>query len=319
MADQFATQNLNTTLTGFALEAFRNPGGYIYDMVAPPVPVGTRTFEYYIFNNLKELITTNMDTERAAKGTLQEVNRSYTSTSGTTVQHGLKAVLSEEEGSISDRSVIDPERDSVNLITSMLKTEMEQKINALLFDSSTTFSSYTAAASEYWDASSTDIEGDIDTAKESVRKNAGVKANTIVIPPNIAIIAKKAGELRDLVVNTDSTLLVNGDLPPRLFGLNVVIPGALNNEATAGVSTPSIDDVHDDKSVWVGYVPQEAPSKKTLGCFYRFVRPLNGNLDIAGYKWYDDERFSNVVAARTEYVFKCVAPQCGYVISGCDA
>ncbi len=321
MAARYATQNLNTTLTEFALETMRAGGPSIVSRIAPTVRVGMTDTKYYVFDAAREFLSSWHDTERSPKGVSNEISRSYTSATLSLVQHGLRELIADEELDNADRAVINPEQDAVRLILSKLRLGEEIALNALLFDSSTTFTDYTAAAGAYWDAGSgnTDIEGDIDAGKESVRKNAGVAANTIVIPPAMAIIAKKAPELRDLVTNTDSTLLVNGDLPPKLFGLDVVIPNMLQNEADPGVSTASIDDVADDKAVWIGYVEKEAPSKRSLSCFYNFQRPLNGQMDVAMFRYRDDDRHGVWVEGLKERSIEVVAAQAGYVISAVDA
>ena len=321
MAARYSTQNLNNTLTNFALDVMRGGGPPIVDRIAPVVRVGLTDTKFYKFNEAREFVQNWHDAERSPKGLAMEVSRSYTSATLSLVQQALRELIADEEQDNADMSVINPEQDAVRLILSKLAVIKEVKLAALLYDHSTTFSSYTAAASAYWDAGSgnTDIEGDIDAGKESVRKNAGVTANTIAIPPAMAIIAKKAPELRDLVTHTDSTLLVNGDLPPKLFGLDVVIPGMLQDEADPGVATPSIDDIHDAKKVWIGFVEKEAPSKKSISCFYRFMRPINGVVDAGVKKYREEARSGDWVEGMEEYKIEVPAPQAGYVISAVDA
>ena len=146
-----------------------------------------------------------------------------------------------------------------------------------------------------------------------------MEPNTILIPPGVAQIAKRSTELRALQKATDASLLVNGELPPIMFGLKVVIPMSVNNEADPGVATASMDFLYDDKAVWVGYVERGAPSKRSLSCFYTFRRRIAGASDIAAFRYRDDGRHGNWVEGLIEEKIKCVAPQAGYVISGCDA
>lgn len=319
MAARYATQNLNTTLTNFGLEAYRSGGPSIVDLVAPTVRVPLTDTKYYIFGNGREDVSNFQDAKRSPKSVSPEVGRSYTSATLSLDQYGLRELVADEEMDNADMAVINPEQDATRLIMKKHKLIEETALNALLFDESTTFSGKTAAAAAYWDAATTYIEKDIDAAREAVLKNSGVEANTVVIPYTIAMNAKRSSELRDLVKYTDSTLLVSGMLPPRLFGLDVVIPRSLNNEADPGVSTASVDFLHDDKDVWVGYVEKEAPSKRAMSCFYKFVRPINGSMDIAMYRYRDDSRHGWWVEGLYEWTIKAVAPQCGYVITAADA
>ena len=321
MAARYSTQNLNNTLTNFALEVIRSGGESIVSKIAPLVRVGLTDSTFYKFGAGYEALSDWHDAIRAPKAKASEISRSYTSGAIALIQYALRELIADEEMANADLAVINPPEDAVRLILSKLKLIKEKRLVALLFDHATTFSSYTAAAIAYWDLGSgnTSIEKDIDLGKESVRINAGVDANTIVIPPAMAIIAKSAPELRDLVVNTDSTLLVNGDLPPQLFGLEVVIPKMINNTADPGVTTQSIASIANDKDVWIGFVEKEAPSKRSLSCFYEFMRPLNGQLDVAVKKYRSDSRSGDWVEGQEEYSIEVPAPQAGYVISAVDA
>ena len=321
MAARYATQNLNTALTQFALEAIRSGGQSIVNRIAPLVTIGLSDVEYFIFNQGKEFLSDWHDTIKAPKAVANEISRSYTSSTISLLMHALREKIADSEMGNADLAVINPKQDAITLILSKLMLSKEKQLNALLFDSTTTFTDYTAGASAYWDAGSgnTDIEGDIDAAKQSVRKNAGVEPNTIVIPPDIAVIAKKAPELRDLVVYTDATLRVNGDLPPVLFNLDVIIPRMIQNEADPGVDTASIDWIADDKAVWVGYVEKEAPSKKSLSCFYEFKRPINGTAEVGVREYREEDISCDVVEGMEEYSIEVPAPQAGYVISAVDA
>ncbi|MEA1996702.1 MAG: hypothetical protein U9N45_03650, partial [Gemmatimonadota bacterium] len=259
MADRYSTQNLNRTLTQFAVENMGLGGPFVADLLAPVVRVPTTTGKYYKFSNT-EALRDDYDALRAPKTESNEIRRSYTSATYTCQQYGLRELIADEEMDNADRAVIDPERDAINLISRKLRLAVERRIIAKLMSASTITNN--GAASVAWDAATgVEIENDIDAAKLSVRKAGGVEPNTVVIPPHIAVAAKKDSSIRDLVKYTDPTLLVNGELPPRLFGLEVVIPMALFDEAEAGVSTPSVDFAWDDTSVLVCYVERTMPSK----------------------------------------------------------
>jgi len=314
MADRYSTQNLNRTLTQFAMENMGLGGPFAADRLAPVVRVPTTTGKYYKFSNI-EALRDDFDALRAPKTESNEIRRSYTSATYTCQQYGLRELIADEEMDNADRAVIDPERDAINLITRKLRLAIERRVIAKLM--STTYITNNAAATAPWNAATgTDIEGDIDAAKLSVRKNGGVEPNTIVIPPHIAVAAKKDSKIRDLVKYTDPTLLVNGELPPRLFGLEVVIPMALFDEAAVGTSTPSVDFAWDDNSVLVCYVERSTPSKRSISLAYQFRRPVAGNLDLAAYRYRDEGKHATVVEGLIEQTEEVVAPSCGYLITG---
>lgn len=261
MSDRYATQNLNRTLTHFAMENMGTGGPFVADMIAPVVHVPTSTGTYYKFSNTEAL------------------------------------------------------RDAMSLITRKLRLPIEKRIISRVMSAS--YITNNGAATAAWDAESgVDIEADIDTAKLAVRKNSGMEPNTIVIPPHIAVVAKKDSEIRDLVKHTDPTLLVNGELPQKVFGLDVVIPLALADSAEAGVAAADLDFAWDANCVLVAYVERNAPSKRSLSLAYQFRRPIAGTLDIAAFRYRDDSRHATVVEGLIEQTEEVVCAACGYLITG---
>lgn len=312
MADRYATQNLNTTLTGFGAETFRNLPG-VADLLAPVVRVPTTTGKYYVFNN-KESARDDFDMERAPKTESQEISRSYTSATYTAVQRMIKELVADEEYENADRAAIDPEQDAANLVVSKVKLNREIRVCSLIMTSGN-YGANTGGCTTYWNnTSGVKIESDIDTAKLAVLKGCGQEANTIVIPPHIAVVAKKDSTIRDLIKYTDPTLLVNGDLPPVLFGLKVVIPKILFDEADPGVSTASVDFAWDDNSVAVLHV-NPAESKRTLSFAKTFRRPIGGQLDVAMFRYRNDARHGNVIEGGIEEVVQVTCTLAGYLLT----
>jgi len=312
MADRYSTQNLNTVLTQFAMEDMRLGGPFIADRLCPVVPVPTTTGKYFKFSNT-EAVRDDFDTIRAPVTKSNEIKRSYTEGTYACQQHGLCELIADEE---MDNAAppVDPERDSAALVTRKLRLGIEVRVVGKLM--SATYITENGAATAAWNAASgVKIEDDIDAAKLNVRKKAGVEPNTIVIPPHIAVAAKKDSEIRDLVKHTNSTLLVNGDLPPRLFGLEVLIPTALYDEAAAGVAAASLDFLWDDNSVLVAYVEKGAPSKRSLSLAYQFRRPIAGSLDISMYRYRQDREHATVIEGLIEQTEEVVDVGCGYLIT----
>jgi len=313
MADRYSTQNLNTVLTQFAMEDMRLGGPFIADRLCPVVRVPTTTGKYYVFSNVAGL-RDDYDSIRAPATPSNEIKRAYSSETYACQQHGLCELIPDEEIDNADLAVINPERDSAALVTRKLRLGIEVRIVGKLM--SATYITENGAATAAWNAASgVKIEDDIDVAKLNVRKKAGVEPNTIVIPPHIAVAAKKDSKIRDLVVHTDSTLLVNGDLPPKIFGLEVMIPTALFDEAAAGVAAQSLDFLWDDNSVLVAYVEKGAPSKRSLSLAYQFRRPIAGALDIAMYRYRNNRGHATVIEGLIEQTEKVVDVGCGYLIT----
>lgn len=132
--------------------------------------------------------------------------------------------------------------------------EQEIRVATLLTTGANWAAANTTTPIAQWNASSgVKIETDIDLGKEVVRKAIGVLPNTIVIPASVAVSAKKDPTLRELIKYTQNNLLVNGDLPPTMFGMNVVIPGATYTASKEG-ATATYTDIWGD-NVLLLYVP----------------------------------------------------------------
>ena len=313
MAARYATQNLNNVLTNFAWENMRSGGPSIGEIIFPVIDVAKTDFKYRIFSG-KEAVTDDYDDERAPGDISNEVERTYTSETGGCLQHGLRELVTDEEKDNADNEV-KPEQDAALVVLGKLRTGMEQEAITLAMNEST-FSN-TAAAAAKWDAGTTYIENDIRLGKLSIMKEAGVSATHIVIPPVIAGKMAAVSEIRDLVKYTDSTLLVDGSLPPKLFGLQVVIPTRIQNDANPGVSTASYDFICDDFDAFICYV-ENTPSIRAMSAGYTFRRKLAGQSEIAMFRYYDNDRHGTWIEGLIEQVVSKVAVGAGYVITAVD-
>ncbi|KKM24350.1 hypothetical protein LCGC14_1605940, partial [marine sediment metagenome] len=248
------------------------------------------------------------------------LRRTYTSDTFETLPYAFAEDVMDRERDVSD-SIINPEADAAALITRRLKLAREVRINTQVMTSGNWTT--TSAVTTKWntaDGTSVVIEQDINVAKEVIHKQVGIMPNTIVIPFHISLWAAQDPKIRDLIKHTQSDLLVNGSLPPVLFGLNVIIPLSLNNEADPGVATESIDRLWDDNSVWVGYVnPNTSPNKGELSSLYTFRFPVGGNLDVAISRYRDDSIRATVVEGEMEEVSKVISAGAGYVLTGAFA
>ncbi len=313
MADRYSTQNLSRVLTTFATQAMGRGLGFIADKIMPIVKVPTTVGKYYEFQ-VKESMRDDFNAIRAPKTESQEVSRSYSEQEYALQQYGLRELVADEEMDNADRAIIDPERDSMALITQKLKLAIEVRIAALVL--STVYITKNGAATACWDAASgVDIEGDIDAGKQSVRKYGGMEPNTIVIPPDTAIVAKKDPTIRDLVKHTKSDLLVIGDLPPQVFGLDVLIPSALIDSAVPGISAQTLAWLWATDNVLVAYVEKTAPSKRTVSLGYQLRRPIAGALDVAGFRYREQGKHSTVIEGLIEQNEKLTCALCGYLIT----
>ena len=316
MSDRYDTINLNQTLTDYAISSYALPeNDFVADRLAPVVRVNKTPGKYVIFTN-KAAIRDDYDLEVAPGAASNRSSREHSSATFECVEYGLAEDIPDGERDNSD-PIIAPEMDATAQLVRKQKLAREKRLNTIVMTSGNWTN--TAGATTHWNnTTGVKIETDIDAAKLSIHQTTGIYPNTIVIPAHIAVVAKKDSTIRDLIRYTDPTLLVSGELPPVMLGLNVIIPQSLFDEAEFGISTADPDFTWDDNNVWVGYVnPNPNPQKGDMTAMSTFRQPLNGSMDIAVYRWYEDNTHSTTIDSRVREVAKVVSAGAGYVITTC--
>lgn len=277
---QIGDVHVNTPLTNFALQ-FRNRA-FVADEVFPILPVVKESDLYYTFSR-EEL--RDIDSLRAPGALAREIEWVPSTATYVAQEYAMRHLLPDRIVNNADS----PVRPKINTTAKLMKWLMlgvEKRVQAVCQNSGNAVA--TVAASPKWDGTSPTIEKDFDTAKDSVRNNAGVEPNAFVLAENVKDVVKRDSTLRDLiryVINMGAgnrELLMNGDLPPVLFNMAVIVAGAVEDTSKYGASS-SISKIWGD-SVPVFY-RELAPSLDavTWGYQMRVQNPL-----IVSYR--DDPR-----------------------------
>lgn len=240
---QLGDVHVNAPLTNFALQYRNRP--FIADDVFPIVPVVKESDLYYTFSR-EEL--RDVDTLRQPGALAKEVEWVPSTAAYLAKEYAMRHLLPDRIVNNSDA----PVRPRINTVAKLMKwiqLGAEKRIQAVCQNSGNAVA--TVAASPKWDGTSPMIERDIDTAKDSVRNNAGVEPNAIVFAENVKDVVKRDSTLRDLiryVINLGAgnrDLLINGELPPVMFNLAIIIAGAVEDTSNPGASS-SISKIWND-------------------------------------------------------------------------
>ena len=238
--------HVNAPLTNFALQ-FRNRA-FVAEEVFPVVPVMKESDVYYTFSR-EEL--RDVDTLRAAGALAKEVEWVPSTATYTAEEYALRHLLADRIVNNAD-SPVRPRLNTTAKLMKWIQLGQEKRVQAIAQASGNSVA--TVAASPKWDGTSPTIEKDIDTAKDSVRNNAGVEPNAILFAENVKDVVKRDSTLRDLiryVVNGgpgNKDLLINGELPPVMFNLVIIVAGATEDTSKIGASS-SIS------KIWADSVP----------------------------------------------------------------
>lgn len=262
--------------------AYGTGPGLVQDRIAPVVSVSNPEFKYatYAADQL------NLEVEtRVIPGDAPNLVRRAKPTflTGTCGRNALDDQLTEELIRSAPNPIVLEQNRTLKLAHE-LKLGVEARLKALLDTAGTA----ETAPSTKWDATSgtIKIEQAFDSATETFVKKCGFEPNLAIIPPAVAKVMKRDSAIRDLRKSTDPTLLVNGGLPSILWGLPIIIPGALANTGNPLASfAQTIDRVWSTDTVYLLYVEPMADTQ-TMNSIAQYRWSQYGPA-YAAYRWTD--------------------------------
>ena len=131
-------------------------------------------------------------------------------------------------------SPLEPAMNSSMKILNVLQFATEIRAQALMHAATKT-----AGVGSAWSGAAGSIQSDIESAKLVVRKNSGMPANGIFIPPSKVPGMMASTEVKNLRVFTEPGLLSSSGLPPAIFGLRPFSPGVRIDTVPTGTFTPA--------------------------------------------------------------------------------
>jgi len=294
------TVHVDAALTNLAIK-YKNMG-LVAERIFPIVKVMKESDKYYVFNR-EELIIEK--TLRAAGSESKEITWDVSTSTYSANEHALKRLVPDRVKANAD-SPVRPNVTTTQKLTNKLLLAQEKRIQAIVQDTAQVTGG--ANPTTQWDQTSPVIENDVDAAKDGVRQAAGVEPTSIVLPYKVAQIVKRDSTVRNLIRYTvpGDILLRNGDLPPVLWNLEVIVAGAVYNTANEGQSE-SISDIWND-NVLVFY-KEANPSIDALSLGYIFR--VN---DLVVKTWRDEPRGGDMIEVSMLEDEKVVANGAGYLI-----
>jgi len=290
-------------------------GAMIADIILPRIDVAKDSDQYFVYGRQDFRATNDLRADKADTNFIDSWKIESTPTYNCE-EHALADLVSDRERRNAD-APLSPDFDTDENLTNMLMLNREKRVADVL----TAAASYsgsghyvTLSGTQQWndaafDSNSNDdaIEVRIDAAKEAIRAAIGRDPNTVIIPAAVAKVVKRDPAIRDLIRYTDSTLLVNGDLPPTLWNMKVLVPGSVYDAAEEGQSFDGADVW--GKHVVVAYVAPNprTPRTVTLGLTFQ-SQPRQ----VA--KWREEGRKSDAIEVSEILVEKTVCEYCGYLI-----
>lgn len=291
-----------------------HPSGFVAEEILPVVKVQNESDKYYTWNRQEAFYNPNQGwTLRADKTAAHELSFQASTSTYTAEEYALKTAVSDREKGNAD-SVLRLREAKMRRIQDLLMLDQERRVANLL----TTYGNYasghatTLTDSDQWDDSSGSdtitIESDLDTGKEQVRSAIGMEPTEILFPAAVAKVVKRDSDIRDLIKYTQSDLLVNGDLPPTMFNMNVHIAGTTYTGTAKGADASYSD-------VWSDYVVMIANGGRANlidePSFGKILRARDWKVRT----WRDEEIASEYIETSVIQDEKITSSYCGYLIA----
>ncbi len=228
--------------------------GHIADEVCPPIDVGEDKEQgnYPVWD--KYNLQSNIDDLRSIKGDSNEVdNQQATLTTYSCDAHSLANTIDPRTFKQHRHKELHLAARRQETLLSLLLLKKENRV-ATLFTTAANYASAnkkTLTGSDRWSDPISSPEAEIETQREVVALS-GMDPNTIAMGINRWRTMRQHPEIRALIKNTDSHLLTDDMVPPKLWGLKLEVAGSRNVTSKQG-STETIARLWGN-FVWMGYV-----------------------------------------------------------------
>jgi len=303
--------HINVPLSNFGTQL--GTGSNAAPFISPVLPVEKESDKYWIGG--REELNDDVETLRAPGTPARTINWGMETGDYSADEHALAMYLPHRIRDNAD-SPIRPQQKTITKLRGKLDLKYEKKVKAYATNLTVVPNGGIAGlgAGADWDAASgTKIELNVFNAKEKIAGVIGREPNRIVIPKNVAIIMAVAPELLDLRKAWDQTLLIDGMLPSRLWGMEVLIPGSLQNTANPGQAA-AIARVWTDASVLLFYY--EEPSLEYSGFGLTLRKRTAAGTDYMVKEWLDVPGFdSDLFQMSFIQDAKIINPEAGYYIT----
>ena len=266
--------------------------------------------KFYTYKDREEL--RRISTKRAIGDPSREVDFKPSTESYSCEEYALSKLLADR----LLRNADSPTRLRENTLSKTRKW-IDRDLEAEIIEAVTNGGLSAATPSVKWDASSgtIDIEGDIDTGKLVIARASGAIANTILFNIPVKNAIKTDSTVRNLLRYTvtgfeGKELVVNGELPPVLWGLRINVAGAVENTGNIGAAD-SISDMWGNHAIIAFVDPSPGLDSMTLGL--QFTVRQGGTLGAPMVKtWREEKRAGTMYETSMLKDNKIVATACGY-------
>lgn len=221
------TATLNPILTSAAAQFMRDRSGFVAGKLFPGFSAALQSASYYLFT-ASELATIASLGARAPGTKYPRVKRSVSSDSYAAADYGIEAPVPDEDRK-KYGAYFDADMSAIRQIVDTILINREIRVYNKVISASVP----TAAVSVPWNDGASSPKVDVDAARENIRKNIGLMANTLVLTQPILNTLSIHPKLQDVFKYTVGGILQEQKLA-QYFGVDEVVVArnviATNNE-----------------------------------------------------------------------------------------
>lgn len=280
----------------------------------PILPVKKQSGKYYEFDKTS-FITANSTWSPGTGGNVVSPYVASTSTYSCE-RHKLLGEVTDEDKSQADKA-LQVEATTAKKVKDMLLLEKEIAIATALQDSTTTYSSYTSAASSAWSADAGTPRADVNDAKSSIRTNAAVDPSelTLIISHDKFLDLQDSAEVKDQFKYT-SKESISKDMLARYFDVKkVIVVSGVYNSADEGQSA-SMADIWTSSVATLLYTPSR-PSLREPSAGYIAAENLfgSGSQRVRKFRDSDESKEQDLIEVTDSWDILETANEAVYILT----
>lgn len=314
-APSLSQVHVNRPLTNISVAFMQNPNNFVWDKVFPMIPVDKKSDVYFTYP-LEQWYADDAQKRRA--GT-ESAGSGYpmSTDSYSCEKYSFHKDIDDDTRNNAD-SPIDLDRDATEFITQTLMQRQENQWVTDFFTTSVWGTDLTPT--NLWsDFTTSDPVDDIDTGKETILKNTGFEANTLVLGYRVYRKLMRHPDFRDQIKYTTPDN-VNAALLAKILDIpRVVIAKSVKRTSLEG-ETSAFDFIHGKHALLLHVAPK--PGILTPSAGYSFAwRGVSGGMGTnISMKRFRIERLEvDRVEGSTAFANKVVSSALGYFFNGAVA
>jgi hypothetical protein len=271
----------------------------------PVVPVENRADVYSVFD--KSMFNTADDT-RADGDESNEVSRGWRYEPYVCEKHALNEPITQDMRKNWD-SQVDLESSTTEYLKQLVWNNYEIRMFGTGGICRTAANNIYSNALNWSNLTTASPRTDLEAAINAVEIGCGFTPNTIVLTPLVARWIMRTAEWKDENKYTVNIWKEGGaaDLPPNMYGMNVIYVKSLINTARKG-QPPALSRIMSD-DIWLGYVNPSGPGYKSV----TYGATLMEYEEVTS--WFEKSRKADIYEYEANYTPKLIAKECGALLT----